>query len=167
MAIPKILKNFNLFVDGRGYVGKAEEVNPPKLAIKTEELRAGGMDSPIDIDMGMEKLEASFTICEYDKEILKQFGLVDGKAVQITLRGAMADDENTVPVVIKLRGMFKELDMGKFAAGEKSQLQCSMPCRYYSLNIDGEDIIEIDVDNMIRKVNGVDKLSEVRNALGI
>jgi P2 family phage contractile tail tube protein len=167
MAIPKILKNFNLFVDGRGYVGKAEEVNPPKLAIKTEEIRAGGMDSPIDIDMGMEKLESSFTICEYDKEILKQFGLVDGKAVQITLRGAMADDENTVPVVIKLRGMFKELDMGKFAAGEKSQLQCSMPCRYYSLNIDGEDIIEIDVDNMIRKVNGVDKLSEVRNALGI
>jgi P2 family phage contractile tail tube protein len=38
----KILKNFNLFVDGRGYAGRAEEVTPPKLTIKTEELRAGG-----------------------------------------------------------------------------------------------------------------------------
>ena len=32
--IPKILKNFNLFIDGRGYVGKCDEVNPPKLSIK-------------------------------------------------------------------------------------------------------------------------------------
>ena len=31
----KILKNFNLFVDGRGYAGKADEVTPPKLTIKT------------------------------------------------------------------------------------------------------------------------------------
>ena len=25
--IPKILKNFNLFIDGRGYAGKCDEVN--------------------------------------------------------------------------------------------------------------------------------------------
>ena len=54
----KILKNFNLFVDGRGYAGKAEEVTPPKLTIKTEEFRGGGMDVPAAVDMGMEKLEA-------------------------------------------------------------------------------------------------------------
>ena len=47
----KILKNFNLFVDGRGYAGRTEEVTPPKLTIKTEELRAGGMDAPISIDL--------------------------------------------------------------------------------------------------------------------
>lgn len=41
--IPKILKNFNLFVDGRGYAGKAEEVTPPKLSLKTQEF--GGMDA--------------------------------------------------------------------------------------------------------------------------
>ena len=54
--IPKILKNFNLFIDGRGYAGKCDEVNPPKLNIKSEEYRAGGLDAPIPIDMGMEKL---------------------------------------------------------------------------------------------------------------
>ena len=40
----KILKNFNLFVDGRGYAGKAEEVTPPKLSLKTQEFR-GGIDT--------------------------------------------------------------------------------------------------------------------------
>ncbi|WP_410541965.1 phage major tail tube protein [Wolbachia endosymbiont (group A) of Portevinia maculata] len=64
--LPKILKNFNVFVDGRGYAGKIDEITLPKLTIKTEEYRAGGMDIPINIDMGMEKLEADFTFAEYD-----------------------------------------------------------------------------------------------------
>lgn len=163
----KILKNFNLFVDGRGYAGRAEEVNPPKLSIKTEELRAGGMDAPISIDMGMEKLEMGFNLVEYDPEILKQFGLVSGNAVQLTLRGALVDDESTTPMIIKTQGMFTEIDMGKFKAGDKATLQCSIACRYYSLEIGGRKLIEIDIDNMTRIIDGVDKLVEIRNALGI
>lgn len=165
--MPKILKNFNLFVDGRGYAGRAEEVSPPKLALKTEEFRGGGMDAPAVIDLGMEKLEASFSLVEYDSEILKQFGLVSGNSVQITLRGALVDDNTTTPMVIGLRGMFTELDMGKFKAGDKATLQCSVACRYYSLEIDGQNIVEIDVDNMVRKIDGQDVLADIRSALGM
>src|SRR5574344_392135 len=165
--MPKILKNFNLFVDGRGYAGRAEEVSPPKLALKTEEFRGGGMDAPAVIDLGMEKLESSFTLVEYDPEILKQFGLVSGNSVQITLRGALVDDNTTTPMVIGLRGMLKELDMGKFKAGDKATLQCSVACRYYSLEIDGQNIVEIDVDNMVRKIDGQDVLADIRSALGM
>ena len=165
--IQKILKNFNLFIDGRGYAGKCDEVNPPKLNIKAEEYRAGGLDAPIPIDMGMEKLEASFTLSEYDKDVLKQFGLISGNAVQITLRGALQDDETTSPIIIKLRGMYTEMDMGKFSAGEKGTLACTIACRYYSLEIDGEQLIEVDIDNMTRIIGGVDKMVEIRDAIGI
>ena len=165
--IPKILKNFNLFIDGRGYVGKCEEVNPPKLSIKSEEYKAGGMDAPISIDMGMEKLEASFTLSEYDKDILKQFGLISGNGVQVTLRGALQDDATTSPIIIKLRGMYSEMDMGKFSVGEKGTLSCTVACRYYSLEIDGEQLIEVDIDNMTRIIGGVDKMTEIRDAIGI
>ena len=165
--IPKILKNFNLFIDGRGYVGKVEEVNLPKLNIKTEEFRAGGMDAPAMIDMGIEKLEGSFTLLEYDKDVLKQFGLVGGNAVPLTLRGAIQDDTNVSALVIKLRGMYTEMDMGKLSAGEKGTLQCTIACRYYSLEMDGEKLIEIDIDNMTRVIGGQDKLADVRKALGI
>lgn len=165
--IPKILKNFNLFIDGRGYVGKVEEVNPPKLSIKTEEFRAGGMDSPAMIDMGIEKLEGSFTLLEFDKNVLKQFGLISGNVVSITLRGALQDETSVSPIIIKLRGMYTEIDMGKLSAGEKGTLQCTIACRYYSLEIDGEQLIEIDIDNMTRKIGGQDKMIDVRKALGI
>jgi len=164
--MPKVLKNFNLFVDGRGYAGRAEEVSPPKLTIKTEELRAGGMDAPAAIDMGMEKLEAGFSLVEYDPELLKQFGLVSGNGVQLTLRGALVDDTTTTPMVISLRGMFTEVDMGKFKAGDKAVMQCAVACRYYKLEIGGKTIVEIDVDNMVRNIDGIDKMAEVRAALG-
>ena len=165
--LPKILKNFNLFVDGRGYIGRTDEVNPPKLTLKTEEFRGGGMDVPAVVDMGMEKLEASFTLSEYDVDILKQFGLIDGNGVAVTLRGALQDDTNTSAIVIKLRGLYTEIDMGKFSAGEKGALACTIACRYYSLEIDGENLIEIDVDNMTRVIGGVDKLAEMRNSIGM
>lgn len=56
MAARDILKNFNLFVDGRGYAGNVSEYTPPNLAVQTEDHRAGGMDAPIALDMGMEGL---------------------------------------------------------------------------------------------------------------
>lgn len=163
----KILKNFNLFVDGRGYAGRVEELTPPKLAIKTEELRAGGMDAPAEIDMGMEKIESTFTLIEHDPELLKQFGVVSGTAVALTLRGALVDDTTTTPMVIRLQGMFKEIDFGKFKAGDKPAMQCSVTCRYYALEIGNKKIIEIDIDNMTRVIDGVDQMAEVRAALGI
>ena len=41
-----------------------------------------------------------------------------------------------------------------------------MAVRYYKLTIAGDDICEIDVDNMIRIVNGTDRLAAQRAALG-
>ncbi len=70
-----ILKNMALFVDGRGYAGNVEELTLPKLTMKTEEFRGGGMDAPIEVEMGMEKLECEFTLTRFDKEALKLFGL--------------------------------------------------------------------------------------------
>lgn len=165
--IPKILKNFNVTVDGRGYAGRIDEVVLPTLTIQTEEHRAGGMDAPVDIDLGMEKLEAEMTFAEYDLELFRLFGLVDGNAVSVTLRGAIQSSGEAEPVVINLRGSFKELDAGTWKAGDKATLKCMITARYYKLNINGEDIIEIDAENMVRVINGVDQLASVRSAIGI
>lgn len=163
----KILKNFNLFVDGRGYAGRVDEVTPPKLTIKTEEFRAGGMDAPIEIDMGMEKIELGFTLAEFDPDVLVQFGIVTGQGVQITLRSALADNSSTTPMIIKAQGKYKEIDFGNFKAGDKGSMKCNVSCDYYSLQIGEKTIVEIDVNNMTRVIDGVDQMSETRDALGI
>lgn len=164
--IPKVLKNFALFADGRGYAGRCLDITPPKLTVKTDEHRAGGMDGAVELDMGMEKLELTGTLAEFDPEVLKLFGLTTGAVKQITLRGALEGDDGVTPIVITCRGTWKELDMGTLKPGEKGQLKFSVACRYYKYTSDGQDLIEIDVENMIRNIGGVDQLAALRGALG-
>ena len=165
--LPKILKNFSAFVDGRGYAGRVDEITLPKLSIKNEEYRGGGMDVPIDIDLGMEKLEAEITFSEYDPELFRLFGIMDNSTVNFTLRGGLQGPGDAEPVVINLRGKIKELDSGSWKAGDKATLKCMIAIFYYKLTIDRRELIEIDAENMIRKINGVDQLSSMRQALGV
>lgn len=165
--IPRILKNMNVFVDGRGYAGRVEELTLPKLTIKTEEFRGAGMDAPIEIDMGMEKLEMDLTFAEYDAEIFKLFGLVPNRTSTLMIRGACVSNEEASSVVIHTRGFIKEIDMGVWKAGEKASAKTSFSCEYFKLIINNEEIAEIDIVNMIRKINGSDQLEIIRNILAI
>lgn len=167
-ALDDILKNFALFVDGRGYAGNVEEVNPPKLTRKTEEMRNGGMDASYEVDLGMEKLELSFTLSSYDKNVLALFGLAPGNAVPLTLRGALesADGTNT-PVVINMRGELKETDPGSWKPGTHATLKGTVSLSYYKYTQGGSVLHEIDVFNMVRVIGGVDQLAAMRSNLGI
>lgn len=177
--LPKILKNFNAFVDGKGFAGRVEEIQLPKLTIKTEEFRAGGMDIPVEVDLGMEKLEAELTFAEYDAELFRLFGITGnntasgGSGISFTLRGGMqgtgggTSTRDAESVVVNLRGIIKELDPSSWKAGDKSTLKCTVTANYYKLTIDNRELIEIDAENMVRKINGIDQLTSLRSAIGI
>jgi len=166
MGLPQILRNFSLFIDGKGYAGKVEEITLPKLTIKTEEYRAGGMDAPVELDMGMEKLSLDFTMAEYDPALFAMWGMVPGNFVNITLRGAMDKDGIIAPVILVLTGTWTEIDMGSWKAGEKAQLKIQVSARYFQMVIGGLTAMHIDIPNMIRIVNGVDQLAPIRAAIG-
>jgi len=185
MMLPKVLKNFNLFIDGRGYAGRIEEVTLPKLVHRTEEYRLGGLDTPVQVDMGMEKLECDLTLSEYDAHVIKLFGIKDESLlptalqgvgldlavnaltglnprglIPLTMRGGLSDEVNdrVVPVVIYVEGSMIELDLGQWRAGEKTALKIRLALRYYRLTVDNEALIEIDVDNRVRQVAGNDQI---------
>ncbi len=46
-------------------------------------------------------------------------------------------------------------------------LKCMVNAHYYKLTIGGKELIEIDAENMMRKINGVDQLALLQAALGI
>jgi P2 family phage contractile tail tube protein len=163
----KILKNFNLFVDGRGYAGQIDELQLPTLALTVEDFRAGGMDSSVAVEMGQEKLEATFTLSAYDSAVLALWGIGQGSTVPLTARGALESLDGTVdPVVVNLDGTIRSIEPGTWTAGEKSSLVFTMDVRAYKYTQAGSVIHEIDIPNMIRKVNGVDRLATQRAALG-
>jgi P2 family phage contractile tail tube protein len=164
-AAAQILKNFNLYVDGRGYAGNVEEVQLPSLNIAGEEYRAGGLDIPVDLDMGMDKLEASFRITKWESDIEKLFGT---GYINLTFRGALEDLDGTVRAcVVKLRGKIHGIESEAVTPGAKAARSYRVPLVGYTYIIDGETIHDIDVLNMKRIINGVDRLAEQRKAIGI
>ncbi len=167
--IPRKLKNMNLFVDGQGYAGKVESLTLPKLSRTMEEWRGGGMQAPIECDMGMEKLEATFVVAEYAEDLFRLWGLTDSAAVNLRMKGVLeADDADggVTPVEAVLRGRWRELDLGDWKAGEAATMTVAIALTYYNYISNGENLIEIDVPNMVEKVGGVDRLAEHRAALG-
>lgn len=168
MAANDVRKNINLFVDGRGYAGQVGEYNPPKLTLQTEDYRAGGMDAPLKITMGMEALESDFTLLGYDKNVLALFGLRNGNNIAVTLLEAIESYDGTVTQVKhNLRGKFTEIDPGTAKAGELPAIKHSLALDYYKMTHGGTVVHEVDVQRMIRVINGVDQLAAIRAALNI
>ncbi|MGC5702337.1 phage major tail tube protein [Pseudomonas sp. NFXW11] len=166
--IPETLANMNLFVDGISFQGDVPSLTLPKLTLKTEEHRVGGMDLPVELDMGMEKQEAGFTTTGVRRESLKMFGLADGSGFSGVFRGAFKGLKGKVtPVIVTLRGLLKEVDMGDWKAGDKAEIKHNVSLTYYKLEVEGRLIYEIDALGMKRVINGVDQLAAQRSALGL
>ncbi|MGN8258190.1 phage major tail tube protein [Pseudomonas sp. SMSB3] len=166
--IPETLANLNLFVDGVSFQGDVPSLTLPKLTLKMEEHRPGGMDMPVEMDLGMEKQEAAFTTSGVRREALKFFGLADGSGFNGTFRGAFKGLKGKInPVVVTLRGTLKEIDMGDWKSGDKAEIKHSVGLSYYKLEVDGRVIYEIDALGMRRVIDGVDQLASQRAALGL
>lgn len=168
MAARDVRKNLNLFVDGQGLAGQIEDFNPPKMAIKVEDFRAGGMDSSIALKMGMEKLETDFSLIAYDRATLALFGVAQGESVPFVAREALESFDGTVTAVVHtMRGRIVSIDPGTSKAGDMQSLKFAMALTYYKLQHGDTVVQEIDVPNMVHIVNGVDVLAQQRAALGI
>ena len=166
--IPEVLVNTNLFVDGMSFAGDVPSMTLPKIVVKTDEYRGGGMGGSIEMDMGMEKMEAGFVTTGVRRESMKMMGLADQTACNAVFRGAFKGQKGRItPVVATVRGMIKELDMGDWKAGEKAELKYSIAVTYYKLEIDGRVMYEIDPVACVRVINGVDQYTAIRSALAL
>ncbi|WP_419783736.1 phage major tail tube protein [Maridesulfovibrio sp.] len=163
-----ILKDLSLFVDGKGYAGNIESFKPPKLSLKTNDHRAGGMDSSVAVEMGMEALETSFVLTGHFPDVLALWGVVVGEKPQLTARGSVESWDGTVtPVVISMSGPITDIEDGDWKPGESNTQTFTMKPEYYKREQGDVVLHEIDVPNMVRKINGVDQLEARRNALGL
>jgi P2 family phage contractile tail tube protein len=169
VQLSRVLKNLNLFIDGVGYAGRVDELTLPTLTIKVEEHRAGGMDAPVSIDMGMEAMEAQFMISDHDPDLFTFFGRLDIEGVQVIARGATQaqGSADVTPVVVTMNGIWTAIDPGSWKPGDKNVISVTARPIYYKLEIGDQTQIEIDVTNMTRIIGGEDQLAAQREAIGL
>lgn len=172
MALPRKVKQLNIFTDGTNWIGEAEEFTFPKLGRKFETYRGGGMPGTVNIDMGLDDsaLDTSFTMGGYSADIIGKMGngLIDGVALRFYGSIQRDDMGGTQSVEVVTRGRFKEIDWGSAKMGDNTQAKISMVNTYYKLTVDGRLIHEIDLLNMIEiGPDGVDRMAEHRKAIGL
>lgn len=167
MSLPRHLRNFNIMIDGIGFAGRADEVTLPTLALTTETHRAGGMDMGIEEDLGMEMMELSIVISDYDESVIAGFGLL-GNGVPLRLMGAIQrQGEEAQSVVVRCLGGLKSREVGTWATGGKVTTTLTYSLKSYAESINGTEYVNIDAVNMIRIINGVDQLASQRRAIGL
>ena len=169
MALPNTLKNFNAFTDGTSFMGVIEEIKLPKLSRKMEDFRGGGMDGPVDIDVGQEKLEIEQVCGGFVVDAYKAYGITKAAGVLIRFAGAYQRDDTgvTQAVEIIVRGRHKEIDPGDAKGGDKGKTTIKSSLTYYKLTVDNKEVLEIDLLSFLFKVNGVDMLEAQRKAIGL
>lgn len=166
--ITKILKNFNLFVDGRGYAGSVESCQLPTVEVVKEEYRGGGMDGSIALDMGISPMECSFTLSSFDYNSLSTWGLGEGLLVPVVIRGALEDvNGNTTALYARMLGTIRSVAPSEFTPAGKASLAFTMDVREYILEIDGDQVYNIDVLNNKRIIDGYDRNSGINASLGL
>lgn len=168
MALPRKLKHFNTFLDGESWLGLVPEITLPELARKMEDYRGGGMEGPVPIDMGQEKLELDF-VTSFDARLFRKYGAAKVDAVLLRFAGSwQRDDTGEISAVeIVTRGRIIKMDAIQAKAGDDSPQKVKMGLSYYKVTVDNQVLLEIDLVNFVFNVDGEDMLAAHRAALGI
>ncbi|MCA3472294.1 MAG: phage major tail tube protein, partial [Rhodobacter sp.] len=64
-------------------------------------------------------------------------------------------------------GLITAAETGDLKPGTDTALKLMIAVRYYRLEINGEQIVEIDLVNGKRVIGGVDQLADIRRAMGL
>jgi uncharacterized protein len=166
----KKLTNANVYVGNSSYLGKAAEIDLPKITAVMAEHQALGMVGKIDLPSGFEKMEARIKWNSMYPDAMKRMAN-PFEMVSLQCRSSLEDytaggRTGQVPVVCFMKAQFKEVPMGNFKQHENVELESQLTVTYVKLEIDGQAIVEFDALANIYKVDGVDILAQYRANIG-
>jgi P2 family phage contractile tail tube protein len=164
------LTNANVYINGISFLGKAEEIDLPKITAKMAEHKALGMQGVIELPAGFDKMEARIKWNSVYADAVKlQADPYKTHALQCrssletyTASGRSAQQ----PCVVFMRGQFKEAPMGNFKQHDNVELETRLAVTYVKIEVAGEPLVEFDALANIYKVGGVDILLQYKANIG-
>lgn len=162
--------NANVYLDGVNYLGRAAEVELPKLKAKMEEHAGLGLQFGLELPAGFEKMEGKIKWeGHYDEVAMLSANPYQSVAMQLRASRqsySSQGKQGEQSVVVYLNVRFKESDQGKYKARSKAEYDTAFSVDYFKLVVDGKELIEVDVFANIYKIAGKDQLAEYRDIIG-
>ena len=166
------LQEANVYLNGNSLLGQCQEIKLPEVVHKYSDHKALGLISELELWGSLQKMDADFTFNSYYADTMAQcanpFDAFDIQ-VRSSLKtfGAGGAVISEVPVVIYLKGTWKQSGTGSFKQGDPSEVPTKLAVKYMRQVVDGREILEVDVLANIFKVDGVDMMAQYRENLGI
>ncbi len=165
--MPAIMKDFRVYLNGNDTGANVSEIVLPKLTEKIESIKMGYFTVPTK--MGLEAMETEITMYQHDFDTFIQLGLVNNTTGQIiTFRGYQDNGQGRLDsVIVAMRGVFKELDLGSIKKGDMSTHKLSATLNHFSFTLNNKALIVVEPLTNTYILGDVDQLKLVNKALGI
>ena len=166
-----ILRYFAVYCNRNAYMGEVSELKVPDFKLKMEEFRGGGMDIPVEADLGMEKLETEFKLFSWDDKVFRRFGqLGNAQSTPLTFRGHFQSQDNNpliTRVQINMDVRVKDRTSEAWKPGSKAEITIKCAIDFYEEFHNDSLIYRIDPLGFQRIIDGEDQLAEARISLGL
>lgn len=165
----QVLRRFTAFVDGYDTRLIVDELTPPLVRDQVEEIKAGGLLGPLDVPLGLQKLEAGLKVNALVRPLMKQVGMTPGKHVRPTFRGVTISeiDGTQENHVLVMQGRLN-VDANTWTAQSVATMEFKLgSITYYKHTVDGRPLYEIDLLNCVCVIDGVDQWADIRSGLGM
>lgn len=164
------LTNANIYIDGSSFLGKAEEINLPMIKHIMTEHKAVGMVGKFELFAGVDKMEAKIKWNSFYVEAMKKMA-DPTTTLQLQVRSSLEvytaqGRTEQQPVVVYMSAQPKDFPLGNFKQHDNVELESNLNVIYCKLEINGVNVMEIDVLANIYKVNSVDIMAKYRDNIG-
>lgn len=170
-GIPEVVNDFNCYHDSTRLIGITGEVTIPDFEHMKTTVSGNGIlgeyDAPITGHFSPFEQEIKFRTINED-----YFQLIDPtKIVPLTLRGAIQmTDPSThesfeIGMRIVMRGRCLKFTPGTLKQREAMESSITLGPTFYLIEMDGIERVQLDKLNSVFRVNGVDKLANIRRLI--
>lgn len=163
--------NAVVYLNGSSCIGRAEEVTCPDIAPKMIDHKALGLIGEVELPTtAIQKMSAKIKWNAIYQDVMKQTHN-PFQQIRLQIRANIDSYENQslssqLPCVIKMTAVSKKQGGLVFKPNDNVEREDEFNVTAYSLEIDGEEIIAVDVLANIWRVNGVDMLATFRDNIG-
>lgn len=158
--IPTFLTGMTVWIDGVGLLGTAKTITLPKIEKNRETTTQGGFERSVDTGI-FKAMECELEFSELHSSTYKAIAKNNPTFVA---KGSIKHKIVNKAVVLTVKGGI-DVDDGNFETGNEVTQKVKVFCDFYQLEIAGEKLVMLDVENMIAEINGVDYLDTVRKQI--
>ena len=162
--LPTTLSDFQVFFLDEGWAGVVNKLTLPDIEFKTETFTASATGGEKEKVLPILKaLKPKVNFSDYSAKVLGLVGNPQGREEPLTFRGSIDRDGVAVGVKITMQGDWFKSSIGEVSSGgQEAMVELEGSLLAYKIEIDGKEVIDIDLRTRVYKTDGIDHWEAIR-----